>query len=711
MNVTGGKSRWIFFDFERLSLVFLGISSVTTQLLTLREFLSQFHGNEITFSLSIFSWLLLSGLGTLLAKSISRPSLSLLSLLLLVAALMPLAQIAGIRLLRDAAFLHGTSQGFYQILFFIIAASGPYCLVSGFILPIIQSVSRRMDNPLESAALYLFDSIGDIVGGILFSFILVYVLHPFKAIAVTSAPLVFLSLAGLRRSGSTVKLFLSYTLAASFFLVSLWPGLEKKTLSGQHGEILRYIESPYGRVIISEEADQKTIWEAGVPLYSDRDLAGSAEKVHYILSQLDKVEDVLLVSGGLGETLNEVAKYNPRSIDYVELDPSLTEAAKQYNLLSGWARARIINADGRLYLSGTEKRYDAIIFDLPEPDSFQVNRFYTEEAMALVKKAMRDKGVFAFALDYSQNYQSRAERRKFSTLFSTTAGHFRNVLVLPGERAYFLCSDADLFDDIPERLKEKGIASEYIEGYFYGNATPERVRSLNQFSEREPSLNSDFSPGLMKTVFEQWFSRHGSSPVVFFAILAALALSYLIFIKKGEYVLFSTGFSIMGTEMLVLFSFQAVYGYLYLQMGAIVTAFLFGLLPGAIIGRSRMGRLNPGKRLLQSDFLVLLLLCVFWLWMAGSKLSPEPWIFLAYSVLFSAVCGFQFPAAAFFLGEEKSPLAGCLAADLWGAALGALVTGAFLIPWMGMERSVIALIIVKISSIIIITRKGGSRHG
>ncbi len=43
--------------FRRLavgSIVGVGISSVTTQILTIREFLSQFHGNEITISL-VFS--------------------------------------------------------------------------------------------------------------------------------------------------------------------------------------------------------------------------------------------------------------------------------------------------------------------------------------------------------------------------------------------------------------------------------------------------------------------------------------------------------------------------------------------------------------------------------------------------------------------------------------------------------------------------------
>ena len=45
-----------------------GISSVVTQLLIIREFLSQFKGNEFVIALILFNWLFLGGLGTMLAR-------------------------------------------------------------------------------------------------------------------------------------------------------------------------------------------------------------------------------------------------------------------------------------------------------------------------------------------------------------------------------------------------------------------------------------------------------------------------------------------------------------------------------------------------------------------------------------------------------------------------------------------------------------------
>ena len=51
-----------------------GISSVVTQLLTIREFLTQFQGNEIVIALIFFNWLILGGIGTLMARGVLKPS-------------------------------------------------------------------------------------------------------------------------------------------------------------------------------------------------------------------------------------------------------------------------------------------------------------------------------------------------------------------------------------------------------------------------------------------------------------------------------------------------------------------------------------------------------------------------------------------------------------------------------------------------------------
>lgn len=682
------------------AIIGTGISSIAVQLITIREFLSQFHGNEITISLVLFSWLLLTGLGCLAARPVKRSSLTLFALITILMAIWPLIQTILIRELRETIFIHGVSAGFHQIFFYIMAATTPYCLMVGFILPHSLKVLHDNEYPFTSGELYLTDNIGDICGGILFSFILVYWVKPFKTIAVTSSLMIIVGLIllfAVRRYYVLVPVVLAVFF---FYLFSLNSHFETSTLSKQYGDIIEYVESPYGRIVITKEGPQHTFWESGAPLYSDANIINSEEKIHYPLSQLERVAYVLLISGGLGETIDEVGKYNPLHIDYVELDPYLTEAAQELGVIKVKPSLSIKNTDGRSYIRKTDKKYDAIIIDLPDPDTFQLNRFFTKEFFALTKKVLSEGGVLSFGLKYSPNYISEVREKKLSIIYNTARSHFENVLVLPGGEAYFLCRDGRLWTDIPARLESKSIQTAYVHGFYYGNVTKERIDKLRGILDEKEYINSDFEPRVMNVIFQEWFMKHGSSPKVFFLIVLGLTLLYFIFMKKEEYILFSTGLATMGVEMLVVFTFQVMYGYIYLKIGAVVTVFLLGLLPGAMVGNLHKEG-NMG-RLMVSEIIFLALLLTFFLWVRFFRGELSQFYFLAYCFVFSFFCGFQFPVAAKIIGERQSPAAGCLAADLTGAAVGTVATGTLLIPLWGIQSAIIFLILVKISSSMVV---------
>lgn len=691
-----------------LSIIGTGITSVTTQLLTIREFLTQFHGNEITISLVLFCWLFLTGIGSFGAKGVKGTSLKSYALLILVIAVWPLLQLIAIRGLREVFFTHGVSPGFYPIFFYILASIAPYCLLTGFILPHALKVLNEHHHGFESGDLYLTDSIGDITGGALFSFILVYWMKPFSIIAITSSLLILVAVVLLVKTRGYILLLMAVGITSLFYAYAANGPFERFTLAGQYGNIEQYLESPYGRIVITGEGSQRTFWESGSPLYSGSNIIRSEEKVHYPLCQLDGVENVLLVSGGLGETLTEINKYNPARVDYVELDPMLTEAAVSLGVLKKASFLEVMNTDGRSYIKNAKRKYDAIIIDLPDPDTFQINRFFTSEFFSLTKKVLKKGGVLSISMEYSPNYISDIRKKTFSTLYRTIRIHFRNVQVLPGEEAYFICRDEGLWGDIPGRLREKSIRTAYIDGFFYGNVTEERIKKLEASLDRNAGVNTDFNPNLIRIVFRQWFMKHGTSPHYFLFAFLGLAVVYLIFIRKEEGILFSTGLAAMGVEMLVIFAFQVVYGYIYLKIGAIVTAFLMGLLPGALLGNLRKHRRGTFD-LKVSEGLLLLLLALFYFWAVYLRNELHALYYLIYCFLFSFVCGFQFPIVAGVIGEKESPAAGCLAADLAGAAVGTLVTGTILIPLWGIQTAVVFLILVKLSSSAVVVFSGRMR--
>ena len=475
--------------------------------------------------------------------------------------------------------------------------------------------------------------------------------------------------------------------------------LERETLAPLSGRLTYYEESRFGRVIATRQAEQITIFKDGVPLPGSQNVALAEESVHYPLSQLERPSAVLLISSE-GGMLHEVAKYRAQRIDLVELDPVVTAAQFRFGLLESVPGLEVHHRDGRAFLKSTNRLYDAIIVNLPEPDTFQVNRFYTDEFFALVRRRLAPDGVFSFSMQGFENYLAAPQQRKLSMLYHTAARHFATVQLLPGLRIFFICRQQPVNLDISTALARRDIETRYIRGYFDGNLTTERITRLNALMNVPAAPNTDFQPRLMRVMFDQWFARFASSPLAFFLLMGGGLALYLLRMTSAEFVLFSTGFMIMGSEILVIFAFQVLYGYIYFQIGLIVTVFLAGLLPGAWLG-SRLA--SHARRVLAvGDGLLVVLMGGFALVLAvvGDALPASA--FLVFGFMAALVCGFQFPAALAVEGERSRAVTRTFSADLMGASAGTLITSVGLIPHAGLFGTAAGLIGLKLISLMVV---------
>ena len=111
--------------------------------------------------------------------------------------------------------------------------------------------------------------------------------------------------------------------------------------------------------------------------------------------------------------------------------------------------------------------------------------------------------------------------------------------------------------------------------------------------------------------------------------------------------------------------------------------------------------------LVLSDLLLILLLAVFVsaVAVAGDRLPVV--FFLTFGFLVSVACGFQFPVALHLRGGDNSAATRTFSADLIGAAFGTLFTSTVLIPYVGIIRAGLGLIVVKLVSLAVIA---GSRN-
>ena len=678
-----------------------GVSSVVTQLLIIREFLSQFQGNEFVIALILFNWLILGGAGTLMArwitKHVFKATINRLGWLSLVLTALPSVQILAIRHFRDVFFIHGSSVGFYPTFVFTFLAIAPYALLIGFVLPYSLFVLRAENPDYAGSRIYIIDNFGDVAGGALFSFALVYLATPLQAVLISNIPLLI----------ATYLLF-SLSFRHNFFVL-LGSGLafiillagtifEPLSITPSEGDLVYYKESRYGRIMVHKDQEQFTLFVSGTPLSGSQNLIMAEEIVHYPLAQLAQTQHILLISAESG-MLTEVQKYQPVLVDYVELDPQVASVQFKFNLIKKIPSLRIIRQDGRAYLAKTRNVYDAIIVNLSEPNTFQINRFFTDRFFAIAKQHLAPHGVLSFSMQGFDNYLSEPQRQKISSLFNTASDYFENVLMLPGQKIFFLCRSLPIETDLPDLLAQKGIQTRYIKGYFYGNLTHERIARLNALVDPETPKNRDYLPQLMQIMFQQWFFKFSSSPTGFMAVLTILCLIYLIRLTAEEFVLFSTGFMVMGSEVLVIFLCQIFFGYIYLQIGLIITVFLAGLMPGAWLGEKFRDRGKQALVFTDGLLIVLMGLLVLAL-LKGGNLLPVAF-FLIFGFVISLICGFQFPVALYLRGGDAYAVSQTFSADLIGAACGTLVTNIALIPFFGIVWTAAGLIGLKVFSLII----------
>jgi spermidine synthase len=623
-------------------------------------------------------------------------------------AMLPLVQVFLVRALRNVVFIRGAAVGVTETVGAVFVLLLPYCLVAGYALTLACAILGREQGSIGIGRAYVADSIGSIVGGVLFSFVLV---RSLDHIAILIWPallnLLLAALVAPRVRGSTFEvqgskyaplllpalaLILGIGLIAAT-LLSDPDGLSTR-LQYLRQHIVARVNSPYGKLIVTESDGQYDFIENGIPITSTRDDQHVEEIVHYAMAQRPEARRVMLVSGGISGTAREILKYDVRAVDYVELDPLILEFGKRYlpaNLADG--RIRVISTDGRLFVKQTPEKYEVAIIDVPAPATAQLNRFYTAEFLGEVKRVLGSEGVVCFALGQYENYVSPELARMLSSACLAAKDSFRNVLAIPGSRVFFLASDGPLYADIASRIEARHISTRLVKRhYLEGMLTADRMAALATATAQPAEMNQDFSPVLYYYHLQHWMSQFDVRFSVMQAGLVLVLGFYLVRLRGSAFVLFASGFAASALEVVLLLAFQVLCGSVYHQVGVIVTVFMAGLALGAMmtnrLSNFGFGGLSMLAMAIAGYAVVLPFVLPLLNRMGGSAatLITVKAIITLLTLILAALVGMQFPLAN--RQEFDGTAAGAsrlYAADFIGASLGALLACTLLIPLIGVS--------------------------
>ncbi len=164
-------------------------------------------------------------------------------------------------------------------------------------------------------------------------------------------------------------------------------------------------ESPYNNVYVYQEGKNlsmtfginKDIWEESI--YNpadDRELP--VPYTQYMTATLiypPKVKSILEIGFGGGRTAWYFHRFLPDvEVTAVELDPAVVELAHKYFGVRDEPHFRVINKDGRIFLTGSKEKYDVILIDAYR-GPFVPFHLLTQEFYRIVQQHLAEGGVVA----------------------------------------------------------------------------------------------------------------------------------------------------------------------------------------------------------------------------------------------------------------------------------------------------------------------------
>ncbi len=738
----------------RWSTVVVGAGGIFGQLILLRELLVTFYGNELTVGVVLSNWLAAEASGAAWGGKLKRraQALSVYSTgLLLYAFSLPLS----IYLSRGSRTL------FYDLLPGEAAPAGavflttlvivtPAAFTHGALYPLgcrfLENTGKRKK---AAGHIYLWETIGTLCGGALFTLVLAERLLPISiALGVSflhlTAYVVLATFSYMHIRWLWIKGACWITLGLiAVLLPSLARVLHETTMARQWlgHELVEYKNSPYGNIVVTRRHGEYTFFYDGRPVLSlpIPDTALIEDFTTLAASAHPAPRRVMILGGGLGGLVDGFLAHPVEEVVCAELDPRFPEVVAHYTSpiiereLTD-PRTRIVRLDGRRYLAHAEYDFDLIVLGFLEPDTLQANRLFTGEFFTLAKHRLASDGILIVPLPGSPVYLGEELASLNRSVYHTLGNIFHHVVGIPGEYNLFFASKTQL-DLSPglfsERLKERDLTGKLAtQAYLEYRLNPTRIEWMREILHQEiEEPNRDFYPRTFFYALTYWgrafspgverfltaLGHIGLFPFVLITLIPA-GLAFTLRKKKNmekkfiPWAIGTSGVCGMAFDFLLLLVLQALYGFVYQMTGIVIAAFMGGAFAG---GWWAMHRVDMSKEaviftrlevmictLLPALGSMAIVLQYFHLRIPDLLLGG---ILSTFALLSGSTIGAQFPLACSLYfqkeGDEHLKAGRLYAADLAGGWIGGMALAFFVFPLFGLWGSIAFLLMLKLGSL------------
>jgi spermidine synthase len=746
------------------TLALIGFSAVIGQIVLTRELIVVFNGNEMSLGILLAVWLFWTAAGSLLSSSLglgkshARHAAAALECLLAVSLPPTLWALRASRSML--ATVPGELIGPLPMFLASLACLSLFCVVSGALFVVAARMVEQectVSARLAAGRAYLIEAAGSGLGGILASIVLLRFLDPFQIAGILF--LLNLSMAAALRFRMSRKQLGAMALAALLVAIPLLVAIAPRLDGAAQARLWKGFrlaasrDSIYGNLAVTATGSIRSIYDNGVILANAPDEAAAEEAVHYALLEHPAPRHILMIGGGLNGGIAQALEHpTVERIDYVELDPALIGMARRFfpvqTVSLADPRVHTHMVDGRYYLRTTPDRFDVILLNLPDPQTAQLNRFYTVEFFRSARDHLAPGGLLALELRSSEETIPAGLADFLRCIQHTLAEVFPYVTAIPGETIHFFAATQPgvLTRDprlLMARLRARNLHTQYVSASFIPyRMMPDRMEQVDEQLRPRAStpVNRDFAPiayyfdvALWSAQFNArsagWFqtAAHIHFPAVLAAVSIVLLLAALFVIlararhlrarPAAAFCAGATGFTLIALEIVLLLAFQSIYGYVYHQLAVLIGLFMAGIALGSWLGIRRAGCGDrPSCGVLAVSQLLLALsvpaLTFAVSLLAGITGAAAMWlaaqcVFPALAALSGMLGGYQFPIAAdIYLHDPggRSKLGVLYAIDLLGGCAGALLLATYFIPVFGFRRTAILCAAVNLAPTLLAAR-------
>jgi spermidine synthase len=739
-----------------------GFSAVLGQIVLMREMMAVFNGNEISLGILLATWLFWTAAGSIVCSSFlpdkgnARYAVAVLECLLGVSLPLTIWALRASKSVFQA--VPGELVGPLPLLLASLVCLSLFCVVAGALFVAAAracNLEFAVDARTAVSAAYLLEAAGSAIGGIVASLLLLRFLDPFQiASIVLVLNLLMVCELLLRMNRKQFGIALAAALLPAFLLVvriAPWMQNQAQAREWRGFQVVASRDSIYGNLLVTRTGDLHSLYENGLIVATTYDQSAAEESVHYALLEHPEPRNILLIGGAASGSIAETLKQpTVERIDLVELDPALIAMTRQFlnfdsAILSSNPRVHLHLNDGRAWLKSTSESFDVIIVNVPDPQTAQLNRFYTAEFFLAARNHLAPGGLLALQLHSSEEFLSPDLQAFLRCIDRTLHEAFPYVVVIPGETIHFFAATrADLLTDkskvLIARLHERNLKTQYVSQYFipYRMMADRMAELLDQLQPTATTqVNRDFSPVayyfdvvLWSAQFKPDFAGllRSASLVDFKFVLGAVLLVLLIAAALLAFLparrqriqaaagcsMLATGFTLMALQIFLLLAFQSIFGFVYSQLAILIALCMAGIALGSWLGM-RCDKAHACRTVALTQFALALSAPLLMLLVSlPAKLSGPismwliaQFVFPALAALCGILGGYQFSIATvmYSADEGKQQSLGTLyALDLLGGCAGALVLSGYLIPVFGFWKTAWLCAAVNLAPVLLVAR-------